>query len=110
MRKLFAIALIVTLALSANGCYTMKYNAPAKTPVALISEGKRASFKQSKKVWFALWGAVPISDNSSAKIIAENNLKQVRVTTKISFVDYLIGSVTGIVSIVPATMTVEGNE
>jgi len=71
----------------------------------------QAHFIQTiKKVGFALWGAVPISDNSSAKIIAENELKQVRVTTKITFVDYLIGAFTSIVSIVPATMTVEGNQ
>ncbi len=110
MRKLIALALIAIFTLSSSGCFTMKATAPAKTPVAFISEGKRTSFKQSKKVWFALWGAVPISDNSSARIIAENELKQVRVTTKITFVDYLIGAVTGVVSIVPATMTVEGNQ
>lgn len=110
MRKLIAIALIAVFTLSSSGCFTMKATAPAKTPVALISEGKRASFKQSKRVWYAIWGAVPISDNSSAKIIAENGLKQARVKMEITFVDYLIALVTSTVTIVPATMTVEGNE
>ncbi|MGH7493613.1 MAG: hypothetical protein ACREOO_14645 [bacterium] len=52
---------------------------------------------------------MPISNNSTEKIIAENDLKAVRVKTQLSFVDYLIGFFTGVISIVPATMTVEGN-
>lgn len=110
MRKLIAIALIATFTLSSSGCFTMKATAPAKTPVAFISEGKRTTFKKTKKVWFALWGAVPITNNSSADIIAENGLKQVRVTTKLTFVDFVIGAFTGIATIYPMTMTVEGNE
>ncbi len=53
---------------------------------------------------------MPISSNSPEKIITENDLKEVRVKTQHSFVDLLIGSLTGLVSIVPATMTVEGNQ
>jgi hypothetical protein len=78
--------------------------------VTTVSEATTTSFKKSVKVWYALWGAVPISENSTEKLIADNNLKEVRVTTQIKFVDYVIGIFTGLVSIVPATMTVEGNQ
>jgi hypothetical protein len=78
--------------------------------VTTVAESTTTSFKKSVKVWYALWGAVPISENSTAKLIADNNLKEVRVTTQIKFVDYVIGIFTGLVSIVPATMTIEGNQ
>lgn len=88
----------------------MKYAAPPQSNVTTVSEATTTSFKKSVKVWYALWGAVPISENSTEKLIADNNLKEVRVTTQIKFVDYIIGIFTGLVSIVPATMTVEGNQ
>ncbi|MCG3121445.1 MAG: hypothetical protein ALAOOOJD_04537 [bacterium] len=109
MRKILAIVLIASFSLS-TGCFTMKYAAPPQSNVTAAAEGTATSFKKSVKVWYALWGAVPISENSTAKLIADNNLKEVRVTTQFKFVDYVIGIFTGLVSIVPATMTVEGNQ
>jgi hypothetical protein len=109
MRKIIVMALLASLCLS-TGCFTMKYAAPHGSSVSAISEGESTTFKKSVKVWYALWGLVPITENSSEKIIAEYNLKSARVKTQIMFVDYLIGIFTGIVSIVPATMTVEGNQ
>lgn len=109
MRKILAIVLIASFSLS-TGCFTMKYAAPPQSNVTAVAEGTATSFKKSVKVWYALWGAVPISENSTAKLIADNNLKEVRVTTQFKFVDYVIGIFTGLVSIVPATMTVEGNQ
>ncbi len=109
MRKLIALALIVSLSLL-TGCFTMKYAAPAGSSVSTLSEGQSTTVKKSVKVWYALWGAVPISNNSAEKIIAQNNLTAARVKTQVQFVDYVIGIFTGLVSIVPATMIVEGNQ
>jgi hypothetical protein len=109
MRRIIAVALLLSLSLS-TGCFTMKYAAPPKQDTKVISEAQPTAVKKTVRVWYALWGAVPITDNSTEKIIADNNLKEVRVQTQITFVDYVIGIFTGIVSIVPATMTVEGNQ
>lgn len=109
MRKIVAVMLIASFSFF-TGCFTMKYAAPPQSNVTAVAESTATSFKKSVKVWYALWGAVPISENSSAKLIADNNLKEVRVTTQFKFVDYLIGIFTSIVSIVPVTMTVEGNQ
>ncbi len=106
MRKFLLVVMLVCFG---SGCYTMKHTAPPQSSVTLLPEGSSTDFQKSKKVWYALWGAVPISSNSSEKIILENDLRQVRIKTRITFVDYLIGFFTGAVSIVPATMTVEGN-
>jgi len=106
MRKTLLAILIVVFC---SGCYTMKVVAPAADSVATLSEYQPAVFKKKVKVWYALWGLVSITDNTSARIIAENNLKEVRVTTKTEFVDSLIGIFTGIATIFPRTMIIEGN-
>lgn len=107
MRK---ILVLVLLAFFCTGCYTMKAVAPAGTSMTTLSETDSATFKKNVRVWYALWGLAPISNNSAARVIQENNLKNVRVTTRHRFVDGLIGAFTGIVSIVPATMVIEGNQ
>lgn len=107
MRRLVVLAMLVMMC---SGCYTMKHAAPPGGTVSTISVDQPATVKRSVKVWYALWGAVPISNNSSERIISENNLKEARVVSRIKFEDYLISIFTGLVSIVPATMTVEGNQ
>jgi hypothetical protein len=107
MRRIFAAALLVCFC---AGCYTMKYAAPTGASVTTISEEQPTTFKKQMKVWYALWGLVPITDNTSSKVIAEKNLKNVRVRTEIKFVDFLVSLITGAVSIVPATMTIEGDQ
>lgn len=107
MRKFLVLALA---ALFCTGCYTMKAVAPVGTPMTTLSETDSATFKKNVRVWYAVWGLAPISNNSAAQVIQEYKLKDVRVTTKIRFVDGLIGAFTGLVSIVPATMVIEGNQ
>ncbi|MCG3155432.1 MAG: hypothetical protein DKINENOH_02038 [bacterium] len=107
MRKLILVALLATFAM---GCYTMKAVAPAGQQLSTLAETDGATFKKNVRVWYALWGLAPISNNSSAQVIQENNLKNVRITTKHTFVDGLIGVVTGLVTIVPTTMVIEGNQ
>jgi len=106
MRKIVALALIASLY---AGCFTMKYVAPVGTEVSTLSELQPASFEKQVKVWYALWGLVPITDNSSDAIISRYKLKEVRVTTKFTFLDLIIGAFTGVATIVPKTMVIEGN-
>jgi len=109
MRRMIAVVLLASF--FGAGCYTMKYQAPAGGNISVLSEQQPAAFKKEVKVWYALWGLVPMSDNNSAAgVIAQEGLKDVRVKTQIKFVDGVIGVFTGIVSIVPATMTIEGNK
>lgn len=106
MKKLMALLVVCCFAL---GCFSMRYAAPPGSEVKVISEEQPAQFKKSVKVWYALWGLVPINENNSARLIKEYQLKEARVTTKVKFVDYLIAIFTGVASIVPATMEIEGN-
>lgn len=92
-----------------SGCFTAKMVAPTNSEIKTLTETDATTFKKDVKIWFALWGLVPISENNSSRIIQENNLDEVRITTKFKFVDYLIAIFTGIASIVPMTMQIEGN-
>ena len=107
MRKIIQLALVLVL-FTQMGCYTMKAVAPAKSDVKLLTENENTSFQKKIKVWYALFGSVPISKNTTAEVIKENDLKSVRVTTKLEFIDFIIGAFTGIASIVPATIIIEG--
>lgn len=107
MRKLIVVAVLATFAM---GCYTMKAVGPAGRQLTTLAETDEATFKKNIRVWYALWGLVPISNNSSAQVIQKNDLKNVRITTKHTFEDGLIGLITGLVTIMPMTMVIEGNQ
>ncbi len=102
--------LILLSAVLFSGCFTMRQVAPPMDDrVTLMSETEDAKFKKTKRIWYALWGLTPITENNSANVIRDYRLNEVRITTKRTFVDFLIGAFTGLVSIVPATMVIEGN-
>ena len=106
MRSIAALTLVMFLF---TGCYTIKYIAPAGKDVSTLSEQKATSYKKETKIWYALWGLVPITDNTTEALIAQNNLKEVRVTSKVTALDFVIGIFTGFASIVPHTVILEGN-
>lgn len=92
-----------------SNCGTVLVNAPAKEDVRLMSETEASSFKTKMKCWYVLWGLVPISNNSTADIIAKHQLKNTRVKTYYSFVDFLINMVLGSFTIYTNTVEIEGN-
>lgn len=106
MSRLFLMAFALLLLTS---CYSARMVAPQGREIKTLAEDDTAQFKKEVKLWYALWGLVPITQNNSARIIAEYNLESVRVTTKFKFSDILIGIFTGVASIYPHTMIIEGN-
>ncbi|MEO0203216.1 MAG: hypothetical protein ABIL37_05815 [candidate division WOR-3 bacterium] len=60
-----------------------------------MSEVEYGKFKTSKRVWYALYGLVPLTDNSTADIIQKYNLKNVKAESKMT--------------IVPMTIEIEGD-
>jgi hypothetical protein len=47
-----------------------------------------------KRCWYALWGLIPLGDNSTDPLIPAT-VKKVRVETKYTVVDFLINVFTG---------------
>ncbi|MCA9740417.1 MAG: hypothetical protein H6695_18565 [Deferribacteres bacterium] len=107
MRRVVICFICATLMLS--GCYSAKMVAPSDSDVKVLTETDNTEFKKEIRLWYVLFGAVPINEPTSAEIIEKYQLTEVRVTTKHKFLDYLIGAFTGIASIVPMTMVIEGN-
>ncbi|MCX7705836.1 MAG: hypothetical protein N2115_06220 [bacterium] len=100
---------LVLIALIAVNCGTVIMSAPPREDVKLLSEADPTAFKTTMKCWYVLWGLVPISNNSTAEVIAKYQLKNVRAKTYYSFVDYLINMVLGTFSIYTNTTVIEGN-
>ncbi|MEO0102842.1 MAG: hypothetical protein ABIK81_03980 [candidate division WOR-3 bacterium] len=92
------------------GCATVSIVSPAGRKTTLLSETDPTTYKTTKKVWYVLWGLVPITDNSTADIIAKYNLENVKVKTQYDIIDYLISAILGGFSIQTKTVIVEGNQ
>ena len=104
MKKIVATILIFSFI----SCYAVRYVAPVGKDVKTLHEGQVVPLKVQKKVWYALWGLVPITDNSTADLIQKYNLKNARAESKVTFIDFLISAVLGNFSIVTLTIEVEG--
>lgn len=107
MKKLLIFLVLITVFIT--NCGTVLVNAPPREDIRLLSETESASFKTSMKTWYVLWGLVPITNNSTADIIAKHQLKNVKVKTYYSVVDFLIGALLGGFSIYTRTTEIEGN-
>ncbi len=107
MKKLLIFLVLITVFIT--NCGTILVNAPPKEDIRLLSETEPTSFKTSMRTWYVLWGLVPITNNSTADIIAKHQLKNVKVKTYYSFVDYVIAAFLGGFTIYTKTTEIEGN-
>jgi hypothetical protein len=99
-KKLASLILLVAVTTSIVGCFTIKIGGKAELAHS-TEEGTKIA---EKRCWYALWGLVPIGDNSSDSLIP-GTVKKVRVETKFTVLNFLINIFTGIVTI--ETITVE---
>jgi len=97
-RKIITLCLLVVLIISFTGCYTIKVGGKAQ----LASSDQSGTLVAEKRYWYALYGLIPLGDNSTDNYIPATANK-VRVETKITFLDYIINLFTGIVTIYSAT-------
>lgn len=99
-KKIVSLVLLVAVTMSVAGCFTIKIGGKAEL-AASTEEGTKIA---EKRCWYALWGLVPIGDNSADPLIP-GTVKKVRVETKFTVLNFLINIFTGIVTI--ETITVE---
>jgi hypothetical protein len=108
MRRVLPIVVLAAIMLSALNCATVLVTAPPGSDVKLLEEIAPAPSRLEYKNWYFLYGLVPISDNSTADIIAKHQFKDVRVKTYQGVVDWLISYVTAGL-IWTNTVEIEGN-
>jgi hypothetical protein len=99
-KKLVSLMLLLAVTMSVAGCFTIRVGGKAELAPS-TEEGTKIA---QKRCWYALWGLVPISDNTTDSLIPET-VKKVRVETKYTVSDALINIFTILVSI--ETFTVQ---
>ena len=104
--RIFCILIAVNLF---SGCGTVRLEVPEGHEVRLLTQDESAEIRVERTVWFWLWGARPISDNTTKSDIEKYNLKEVRAYTTQTMTDNLLLMITSLVSIVRRTLIVEGN-
>lgn len=115
MKKM--LVLILGIALLTTSCYTLNYsNSASSKPISFTGEvkGQRTHFTEEKRLWYALWGLVPISDNDIEKSLIEPRtsggaVQNLSLKSEISPLDFLFNILTGLVTIYSQTVTVEGD-
>ena len=91
------------------GCGSARLHTPDDRDMRLLEEDEVATVYVKRRVWFALWGNVALSDDSPKPEIEEHDLREIRMTSHQSLLDTVINVIGGVVSIVCRTMVVEGN-
>jgi hypothetical protein len=110
MKRLVMTACLAAVCLMMlPSCGVVMVTAPPGSDVRLLPELETASAKVTVKNWYVLWGLVPITPNNTSDVIARNQMKNVRVKTYFSVVDWLINAVLGGLSIYTNTVDIEGN-
>ena len=99
-KKLVSLILLLAVTMSVAGCFTIRIGGKAELAPS-TEEGMKIAHK---RCWYALWGLVPIGDNSTDPLIPES-AKKVRMETKYTVPDFLINIFTFILTI--ETFTVE---
>ena len=110
MKTLKNGTLILLLLIVLQSCYTVQVVAPMKSDVKLANRGETLPIKETYKVWYVVWGAVPITKNKTDKMIEENGFTKVRITTKKTFLDIVISYFLGAFTIGTNTVIVEGEQ
>ena len=100
---------ICTCILLLSGCGTVRMEVPEGHEVRVLERNESAEIRVERTVWFWLWGARAISDNTTKSDIEKYNFKEVRAYTTQTMTDNLMLMVTSLVSIVRRTMIIEGN-
>jgi hypothetical protein len=94
-KKILTLLILGMFAFSSAGCFTQKF---------VVGNGAQNNTEMSAKQWYILWGLVPLS-TVDAKAMA-GGADNYTIVTQHSFVDFVIGIVTGIVTVYPKTVTV----
>ena len=89
MRRMAALFMLCLFCVSFIGCATIKVGGTAQLAPSSSTGEKIAT----KRCWYALWGLMPLGDNTTDSIVPNNS--KVRVETKMTIVDFLLSGLLG---------------
>ena len=103
------LSLLLACALAISACGTVQVEAPPGGRVRIMDLDEPAKVIDERVVWYALWGGKPLSDDSTADTIARLELREVRVSTKLTAIDSVVNVFAGVFTFARRTVVVEGN-
>ncbi|PKN01862.1 MAG: hypothetical protein CVU77_02695 [Elusimicrobia bacterium HGW-Elusimicrobia-1] len=102
------VVAVLVIGVMVSGCATVNVEAPRGQSVILQPSVESQPVVSKGKIWYALYGLVPITSNSTADVIKKEKLKEASFRTYYGFDDYLISIITGIITVQPKTLEVRG--
>lgn len=109
MNKLILAAALSALGMMTTSCGTMYMDAPADSSVKLLPKDAPTTVRVEEKIWFKWWGSEPITHPHTDEIIAEHQLKEVRLLMTNTFGDGLCNVFPGMIGFPRRTLVIEGN-
>ena len=106
-KRIVSFVLVVIITFGFVGCATVQVAAPANTDIKLATEDAVPKRVIKKRVFYALWGYVPINENSTADYLRGQDVKKVKVKSYYDVVDYLISAFLGGFTIMSRTVEIE---
>ncbi|MBN1621332.1 MAG: hypothetical protein JW871_01930 [Endomicrobiales bacterium] len=105
MKKFSTFVLLISIALvNFLGCATVKVEAPMDKTIVLQPNVEGQTKLMRKKVWYFLYGLVPLNSNSTASMVQEMDINEMSVRTFYGFDD---GLITFILNLIPTTINVK---
>jgi len=95
MKKIIALILIGLMVFGLIGCYTTTH---------VVGKGAQGNTVVTARQWYALYGLIPLNQVDSQKMAG--GAKDYTITTQFTFIDYVIGAITGMITVQPMTITV----
>ncbi|MBN1114353.1 MAG: hypothetical protein JXA66_03350 [Oligoflexia bacterium] len=107
MKKFIAVLLVFCFSMSFISCTTVKIQTKSGFAYLAPENGGKPPAKtvRNKMVFYALFGLIPITDNTTGDLIRAKEV--VRVRTYMSGIDYLLTMLLGIATITTHTVEVE---
>jgi len=90
-------------------CGTVRLQVPEGHNIRLLNADESAEIHVERSVWFWLWGAKPISDNTTLSDIEKYHFTEMRAYTKQTMTDNILLLATSFFSLARRTLVVEGN-
>ena len=112
MKRRTVLALASLMCFLLSSCFNTSLIAPENHEVRVMSAKEPAEFRKEYKNWYLLGGLLPIYTKQPDKIIAQENLVEVRVQTEDTISDGVITATSMTLfnfAFYPQTVVVEGN-
>lgn len=106
-KKLLSALMVGVFVLTVIGCTVVRVEAPVGEKIKLSSETESYNYVAKKRVFYVLWGLVPITDNSTAKMLEGKKVESVKIEAKYDIVDILINVILGHFTVVSRTIEVK---